>query len=242
MDRSEARKILTTYRPGIDDHDPQFAQALAWAQADAELSRWLSDERKIHAVLRRTLSNIDVPEELAQKIVRQRPIPIATGWKLPPAIRLAAAIAILASLAVYWFRPAPKSNLTSYEAYLTRLVSKGYRMSLETSDLNKIRNFLAGNQAPSDYTLPSILERTPALGCATLSWNGNPVSMLCFADNNDRKLFLFIVDRQAIPDAPRSSSPEVARIGDFSAKSWAHERKAYVLTLRGDPALLREYE
>ena len=242
MDRSQARKILAAYRPGIDDNDPQFAAALALAQADAELSRWLREERQIYSVLRRKLSDIDVPEDLARNIIRQRPIPIAPGWKLASAIRLAATVTILAGLAVYWFHPAPKSDFTTYENYLTRLLTKGYRMSLETGDLGRIRNFLASNQAPADYTLPGGIERTAALGCATLSWNGNPVSMLCFADNNDRKLFLFVVDRQAIPDAPRNSSPEVVRIGDFSVASWEKEGKAYVLTLKGDPALLREYQ
>ena len=175
------------------------------AKADTELSRWLNEERQIYSILNRKLSGIDVPEDLARNIIRQRPIPIASGWKLPRALQIAAAIAVLAGSGRFigFVRP-PGATSPSYETYLTRLVSKGYRMSLESSDLKKIRNFLAGNQSPGGLYLPVALEQTAPLGCATLSWNGEiPFPCCALADRNDQKLFLFVVDQARPSPMPR---------------------------------------
>ncbi len=54
-----------------------------------------------------------------------------------------AVLTILCGLAIFWFRPAPRSTFMAYERYLGNLVSHPYRMSLETSNLDKIRTFLA---------------------------------------------------------------------------------------------------
>ena len=44
MDRQQAKQILELYRPGVDDADPQFAEALALSRTDPELRRWLGPE------------------------------------------------------------------------------------------------------------------------------------------------------------------------------------------------------
>jgi hypothetical protein len=241
MNSAEVRAKLLLYRPAVDAEDPQFAEALAQAARDPELKRWLDARLAADSALSEKLRAIEPPPDLAARIIRERPVPFAPSRQAKSWLQLAAALVVLAGVAVFWLRPAPRNRFAAYEEYLGRLVTRDYRMSLETSDLEQIRGFLANNQAPADYVLAPPLTRTPALGCATLSWNGNPVSMLCFADAEQGKLFLFVVNRGAIPDAPASAEPELRQVGEFAVASWTAQGRAYVLAVKGGPERARKF-
>ena len=193
------------------------------------------------AALRAKLRAIEPPPDLAEKILREQPVPMVPSRALRHWLQLAAALAVLTGLAIFWLRPTPRNRFALYEEYLGRLVARDYRMSLETDDPERIRAFLKNNQAPADYALAPPLARTPVLGCATLSWNGNPVSMLCFADAAQGKLFLFVVDRGAIPDAPPGATPALRQVGDFAVASWTAQGRAYVLAVKGGPERVRKF-
>lgn len=242
MTRLEAMQILMSWRPGIDDADPQYAAALALAKTDPELSAWLDEERARYTAIRRTLKQIQIPPDLSRIIIDRRPVPIRPLWTLGKALQLAAAIAMLVGVAAYWLWPNSSNDLAHYERYVAGFASNGYRMSLESNDPSRIRTFLASNQAPADYTVPLPLERIKALGCTTLVWNGNPVLMLCFRDHPGRDLFLFVVDRQAIPNRPHDGPPTVEQVdGGYSTATWERGGKTYVLTVKGDPSVVQGY-
>jgi hypothetical protein len=241
MNKAEAARILMSWRPGVDDQDPQIAAALAFAQTDPELGRWVEEERARYAAIRGKLLEIEAPKDLARKIIAGRPIPMRPAWDRRQILQLAAAIVLLAGVAFYWLRPGPRNDVATYEKYLTRVVAQGYRMSLESNDPGRIRRFLASNQAPADYAVPAALERTTPLGCATLSWNGNPVTMLCFRDRPGRDVYLFVVNREAIPKRTPNPTPRIEQYGDYSAATWEEEGKTYVLTVRGEPEAVKSY-
>jgi hypothetical protein len=241
MNRIEAMRILASWRPGVDDSDPFFAEALAFAQADPELLWWVEEERARYAAIRGKLLEIEPPKDLARTIIAGRPIPMRPAWSGRQILQLAAAIILLAGVAFYWLRPGPRNDIATYEKYLTRVVAQGYRMSLESNDPARIRRFLASNQAPADYAVTAALERATPLGCATLSWNGNPVTMLCFRDRPGRDVYLFVVDREAIPKRTPNPSPRIEQFGDYSAATWESGGKTYVLTVRGEPDVVQSY-
>jgi len=241
MDKPEAAKILLSWRPGVDDNVHPFAEALAFAQSDPELRRWVEEERIRHGAIRGKLGEIEVPAGLAGAILAQRPIPFRPASTFRQLLQLAAALIVLLGLAFHWFAPGPRNDIAHYEAYLTKLVAQGYHMSLQSNDAARIRSFLAGNQAPSDYSLSKPVSLTTPLGCATLSWNGNPVTMLCFRDKPDRNLWLFVVDRQAIPNRAPNPEPRIDQFGDYSAATWESGGRTYVLTVKGGPDIVRSY-
>jgi hypothetical protein len=112
---------------------------------------------------------------------------------------------------------------------------------LETHDLNQIRDFLAKNQAQADYQLTPTLERTPAEGCSILNWHGHKVSLLCFDLGNDNDLWLFVVDRTALPDASATEAPQFTSVGKMATASWSQGDSAYLLAVNGDTETLRKY-
>jgi hypothetical protein len=241
VDKQQAKAILHLYRRGLDDDDPQFEEALAKAHADPDLAAWLVREGEVNSALRRKFREIPIPGGLLEKLRQQRPAETTPAWSAARLWRLAAVLAVLCGLAIFWLRPAPRSSFAAYERYLANLVSHPYRMSLETSDPHRIRAFLANNQAPADYAVHPSLAQSEALGCATLSWSGNPVSMLCFKDKENRKLFLFVVNRSAIPDSPRGTAPTIRQEGGFAVAGWAEGNCSYVLAVEGDESALAEF-
>src|SRR5437762_10575966 len=96
MNTSEAKERLVLYRGSIDDADPQFEEALAHARRDPELAEWLREQRTSYGTIRSKLREIEPPSGLAEKIIRQRPIPFRRGWT--QILKLAAAIIISASI------------------------------------------------------------------------------------------------------------------------------------------------
>jgi len=111
MNTSEAKERLFLYRGPIDDADPQFEEALAHARRDPELAEWMREQTGSYDTIRSKLREIEPPSDLAEKIIRKRPIPFRRGWTqiirkgpIPfprgwtQILQLAAAIIILAGI------------------------------------------------------------------------------------------------------------------------------------------------
>src|SRR5207244_1996155 len=98
-----AKQILELYRPGVDDNDPQFAEALALAQRDRELRRWLDDHCALYEAIRAKLKAAPVAIELRNELLAERSErgkvvrPVA-WWRSPIAIGAAAVVAICLSI------------------------------------------------------------------------------------------------------------------------------------------------
>jgi hypothetical protein len=115
MNTSEAKEKLLLYRGPIDDADPQFEEALAHARRDPDLAKWMREQSRSYGNIRSKLREIEPPRDLAEKIIRERPIPFRRGGtqiirKRPTSFRpswtqmlqLAAAIVILAGITAVW--------------------------------------------------------------------------------------------------------------------------------------------
>jgi hypothetical protein len=96
MNTREAKEILLLYRGPIDDSDPQFRAALAYAESDPEVGQWLREQTKCYDTIRAKLRGIEPQPGLSEKIVRRRPIPFPHDWLRVG--QLAAAILISASV------------------------------------------------------------------------------------------------------------------------------------------------
>jgi hypothetical protein len=241
MDDEQPIDLLRIYRRGFDDDEPQFEETAARVREEPELAAFAEREAEVRAALQHKLGEIVVPAGLLEMVLQQKQMQVRPSHGASRIWRLAAIIVVLCSLAIYWLRPAPRNTFGAYEVYLAKLVSHPYRMSLESSDLRRIRTFLANNQAPADYEVHPSLAQSDALGCATLSWSGNPVSMLCFRGKDKRKLFLFVVNRAALPDSPAGSAPRIRQEGNFAVAGWTEGNRAYVLAVEGDTAALEQF-
>jgi hypothetical protein len=138
-------------------------------------------------------------------------------------------------------------SLGAYQSQMVYIATSGYGMTFATNDLKQIQNYLAQNAAPSDYTLPAPLEKTAVTGCAIETWGNSKVSMICFRTgkplppNQANDLWLFVVDRASIKDAPDSASPQFSKINNIVAAAWTQNGKFYLLATKGDEQAIRKY-
>jgi hypothetical protein len=96
MNTSQAKEKLLLYRERIDDADPRFQEALAQARRDPELAEWLCEQMNCYDAIRSKLREVEPRSDLAEKIVRNQPIPFRRDWT--QMLKLAAAIIISAAI------------------------------------------------------------------------------------------------------------------------------------------------
>jgi hypothetical protein len=113
-------------------------------------------------------------------------------------------------------------------------------MDLETHDLRQIHQYLV-KQGRADYELPAALDKTSGTGCKLLTWQGKPVSMVCFNSGKNGKpkqpdLFLFIINQTAVPDPSAAAPGEVVQVSKLSTLSWTQNGQIYLLGALGPQA------
>lgn len=249
MNSQQAKEILLLYRPGVaDPHDPEFATALELTRTDTELGQWFEQHCASQVLLRQRFHEIPIPEGLKEQILSERR---ARTTPLPRRrVMVWAAVAILfllLGLGGLYLSPTPADPFNQFRNRMARIVLREYpRMDLETRDLNQIRSFLAQKQGRGDYELPAGLQLASGTGCAILNWQGKPVSMICFdsgqkADRSQTSdLFLFVIDRNALPKPP-PNSPQFVQLNKLATFSWTTGDNTYVLAGIGDEAFVRRY-
>jgi hypothetical protein len=240
--QEEAKRILLLYRPGVAEQ-ADFAEALSEARRDPDLAGWLERHLATQAALRDKFSEIIPPPELKDRILGQRKIVRPVWWRRQPAwLAAAASIALLIGLTLWFTRP-PKDKYDRFADYRTRMVQivlREYRMDISTNNAESVRQYLQSRGAPADYTLPKGLNQVAVKGGGLLRWRGQPVSMVCFDRGNRQLLYLFVLDRTGLKDAPPETT-EVVKVKKLTTASWSSGDKTYVLASEEDPDAIRRY-
>ena len=124
---------------------------------------------------------------------------------------------------------------------------RGYAMDLATNNPEQIRTYLAQNHAPADFILPAALKQAALAGCAVEGWQGTKVSMICFrtgksvAAGGQSDLWLFVVDRASVQDAPAGDAPQFAKVNRLITATWTQGDKLYLLGTEGDEQTIKQY-
>jgi hypothetical protein len=243
VDSERAREVLACYRPGRDDpRDPRFAEALDQARHDAALGRWLEQQTALDAALREQLQQVPVPPDLRTRILQQYPMrPVATAWWRQPRLGAAAVVLlVLAASVSSWLARRP-DTFDVYRIQMAATVSGEYEMNLKSKDWKQIRGYLASSGWPSDYALTPAMQGLEAEGGSTITWHGKKISLICVDAGKDEDLFLFVIQRSALRDAPATETPQFARVSGMITAAWTADDKLYLLAGHGDEQFLRRY-
>ena len=247
MNRQQAIEILTLYRPGTAKDDPEFAEALAFLKHDPDLARWFESHRAVQDALRTRFQQIEVPEGLKEQILSERKAQTTLGPRRK-ALLLGAAVAgifLILGILILNRPPAEDKSFSGFRTRMVGIVLRSYpKMDLETNDLGQIQKYLA-QQGRGDYVLPAALNKTAGTGCKLLTWQGQPVSMVCFNSGQNARpkapdLFLFIMDQSAVSDAPAANAPQLAQISKLATVSWSQAGKLYLLGAAGSAKPLQD--
>jgi hypothetical protein len=250
MNRNEAKNILLLYRPGTADaDDPEIAEALVLAGRDPELTQWLAEHCARQVTLQSGFRNITAPAGLKEQIISEQSARGKIGLRRQRAVlAVAVAVAALVVLMPLWLQHSGKAE--GYAVYLPRMAGvalRGYGMDLTTNNPAAVRAYLAQKQAPADYVLPASLEKIAVAGCAIQNWQGTKVAMICFRTGKplppgeQSDLWLFVVDRAAVKNAPPAGDRRFAQVSRLLTVSWSQGDKLYMLGTEGDEQSLRQY-
>jgi hypothetical protein len=247
----EAKKTLMINRNGTADADePEIADALLLAESNPELARWLEAQTTLQLALRAKFGEIKPPAGLKEQILSEH----AAGKRVATAPRLgwyalAAVLLVMGALALVWYpKPASDEALSIYQNAMVRTALDGtYAMDLLTNSSAPVRAYLAENNAPADFTLPSGLQHAALTGCAVRNWQGTKVSLVCFRTGKRlppgeaSDLWLFVVDRSAVKNAPAGNAAQLAKINRLNTATWTDGNKLYFLGVAGQEADVKQY-
>jgi hypothetical protein len=257
VNQDEVKQILLLYRPGTNDaQDPEVAEALALANSDPELSRWLGEHNARQAALREKFRQIPVLAGLKEQIVSEQAAKSKAASRRDKIVGVAAVAAILIALLglAHSFLPfGGTSNgqiantLDNYKSRMVEATTGAYSMNLLSGDPGKVQAYLAGAQAPSDYVLPAGMQHVAMSGCAVEHWQNSKAAMICFRSGKTLPhdqfgdLWLFVVDRAAVKDVPDMSSPQFAKVDGLMTAAWTQDDKLYLLGAPGDESELKKF-
>ena len=240
MNSADAKNILIACRPGTEDlATPEAAAALEQARRDPALQRWWEQQQAFQEQTRESFRTVHAPHSLRDQILARAKIVALPWWRQPIAWKAAAAIALLCAGVTVWQKVLPENSFQTFRSRVVRNVQRQYTMDIETNDMEQIRQFLAAKNAPGDYVVPQYLARLPALGAGVLGWQDRNVSMVCLDSGAQGTLFLFIVDRAAVRNAP--AQQEYAAVSELMTVSWSEGSKAYVLAGHGGKESLQRF-
>jgi hypothetical protein len=250
MNKQEAREILSLYRPGsADEADPFFQEARQLAESDPELARWFEAHRESYLALRQKFQSIPVPPGLKEQILSERKVHRPNFFQryTVPILAMAAVLVFILSIDFApRFFDRSTDNFAAYRKRMTQTALRSYSMDLLASDPMQVRGFLKSKNAPADFSLPPGLKAAALIGCVVSTWQGKPVSMICFksgrplppGDQSD--LWLFVIHSKDLPQAP-SVPPLVARVNKAITASWSEGKNTYLLAAVGNEAYVRKY-
>lgn len=234
MNVSEAKEILQLYRPGgRDGEDRLIADALSLARRDSELDDWLAQHNAFQTALRGKFREIAVPSHLKETLLAGAAIiTYRPWWRDPGWLRAAALVALFLGLCVWLAgvgnRARVPDRFADYEQRMVRSALREYRMDLLTDDLAAVRQLMAAQGAPADFSVPEGLSRLQLTGGGVLRWRNHPVAMVCFDRGDNEMLFLFVMDRSAVKDPP-PVQPELANVSKLQTVTWTEGDKTYLL-------------
>ena len=241
MTTQQARQILLTYRPWANDaQDPEVAAALALCRQNDDLARWFENHCAVQNAIRARFKAVPLPEGLQQQIVSEyKSRVVVVWWRQPAVLAAAAVVALFIAIGSLWYSmPRTPKEDVSFAAYRSRMVRtaiKAYGMDLVTNDVAQIRSYLAQHQAHADYVLPRNLDPASSVGCGVLSWQGKPVTMVCFRTGkplppgNKSDLYLFVIDQKDVAGPPAMNSPAFAKVSTLATATWTEGGKVYML-------------
>ena len=242
MDNNDAKLILQVCRPGGEDaSDPFFAEALEQARLDPALRIWFAEQQAKDERMRGALQIIVPPHDLRDMIVRTQKIaqfPSGASRRKTQFVTLLAIAACILFLLVAGGlirlgMDRNEDHASTFAAVTQQILDlkRHDRVSLGemSSDPAKLRSWLAERGAPSDFKVPPGLRGIPSLGCQTYDLNGVKVSLVCFALGPDQFVHVFVMDRDAIKDAPTDATPSVRTDGGVAVVTWSAGDKSYVL-------------
>ncbi len=230
-----------------DELENEIAEALKLLESSPELQSWMEEQEQLDPVIAGAIRSTPVPDGLQGKLLEtvgaDRSVKRSrTRWFIW-AGSLAALIA-LSAVSLRFTSPGEQfiqgmqhrvsgnspddfDQFRDGMAYYIRNVY--FQLDHFTSSMDSIEDWLEENNAPLHEAVPAQLLALQPIGCKELSWNGHPVSLVCFHTRDGNIVHMFIMDKDAVDEAAYASLGDVMVSNELETGGWVTEDKVYVL-------------
>jgi hypothetical protein len=197
---------------------------------DSELLAFQHNSENFNARVHQELASIPVPPTLRDLILARRKIVRPSFWRRGRLLLATAAALALIAGGLTLVRHERTSEDLTFAGFRSRMVGfalREYRMDVLTTDLGELKRFLANGGRPAEFSLPQPLAQIPLKGGACLSWQGKPVSMVCFDSPSHETIYLFVIsdpERDLMKSAPRLES-----VKNLPAISWNSDGQTFLI-------------
>lgn len=257
MNPERAQEILHAYRLGEPaPAGSELAEALALAERDPALARWLEEELRFDRAVRQKLRAVPAPAGLRRQILAagRKIVPLRPWCRRPATLALAASLVAALGLGTLWLRQRgdagrPPSlaaqrgdglELGAARKELAAFLSEfRYQMQLQSDQLPELRRFLRARGGQAEADVPAALAKLATYGCQVLDVQGAQVTLICFRSGELGYVHLFVFDAADVRDAP-GETPELATAGDWTTASWRQGGRVYAFFARGTPAQVKQ--
>src|SRR5579859_4688249 len=208
-----------------------MAAAIDFAKNDPELSLWFEQHQIFQTAIQVKLRQIEPPGDLKRILLAREKVflPGRLFWRRPLFLSAAATVVILvAALAALSPHTMAPDRFGNYREVMVSKALRGYIMEWDTRDMRRLRELVAGRKALANYELTKGLLELQLMGGAVFPWRSNPVTMVCFSRRDAHMVFLFVMNKAAVKDAP-PSNPILVKVSELSTASWTHADTTYVL-------------
>ena len=194
------------------------------------------------------MSKIEVPEDLATKILTEAPSEMADGEPTEskivsfPTRRLwmAAAAAVVltaAGLVKYFAFPPPVvfpgtefSSVSKFREDMAFFATERFVLDNTTKDLSEARDWLKEHQSPVYEETPGAIVSFEGMGCKTFNWDEHKVSLVCFKNDDDDIVHLFVANKAIFEDLMPASDLQTMQVKrQLETGGWMTENEVFLL-------------
>ena len=243
MTNDDAKFILQAYRPnGADAGDVVFHPPLQQAKQDAALGRWFERQQSFDRAVAAKLQSVEPPADLRAAILAgagvSRPA-VPAWWRQPKWLALAASVVLLLAVSAAGLRRTHARASDDLPVFAMDYVAGGFFLSRHNANVDDLRTWLAGRNAPLPKELPPGFAQLRGLGCKTLDYRGKDVSLICFGEG--KEYHLFVARRADFPQLPAAGeSPRFLERPGYASAAWSDDQNHYVVVTNDSLQALKE--
>ncbi len=243
MNNEQARFILHAYRPnGADAGDATFEAALTQAQQDPALGSWLERLQAFDRAVAQKLGQVTPPAGLREAILagaRAGSVPARPArWRQPAWLAMAASFLVLLAVGLLAIRGTRADAAQELPAFATDYVAARFFLSRRSANLDELRAWLARQKAPLPVEIPAGFAQLRSLGCKTLDYQGQDISLICFGEG--KEYHLFVARRGDFPEMPAKAVPQFLVRKGLASAAWSDDANHYVVVTDDSLKALKE--